>query len=289
MKNLIITIACLFPLLANAQKQDNAELKKMYEEDQGARMVANINWSELHKQDSTREKRVYEMISQGLIVTGKDYYHSAMIFQHGRDSVAYGMAVKQMRKAVELDSNVNKWLLAAAIDRELMSRNKPQIYGTQYIKKSMNAKWERYKIDSTQVTDAERKYYRVESLAEQREKEIRMNQLNISKYYDSTKSIDQTILFIRSEAKKPNATYDVSESSINTFAYNLLSNKHTDEALKVFLLNTELYPGGFNTFDSLGECLLIVGKKQEGLAAYKKSLELNPNNDNAKKVLAENK
>ena len=36
--------------------------------------------------------------------------------------------------AIELDSTKNKWLLAASIDRELMSRNKPQIYGTQYTK-----------------------------------------------------------------------------------------------------------------------------------------------------------
>ena len=56
-----------------------------------------------------------------------------MIFQHGRDYVAYGMAVQLMRKFIELDSTANKWLLIAAIDRELLSRNKPQIYGTQYV------------------------------------------------------------------------------------------------------------------------------------------------------------
>jgi Tfp pilus assembly protein PilF len=50
-------------------------------------------------------------------------------------------------------------------------------------------------------------------------------------------------------------------------------------------LNTELYPKGYNTFDSLGECLLLVGKKNEGIKAYKKSLELNPKNENARKII----
>ncbi len=36
-----------------------------------------------------------------------------------------------MRKSIELDSTAIKWLLAAAIDRELLSRGKPQICGTQ--------------------------------------------------------------------------------------------------------------------------------------------------------------
>ena len=49
----------------------------------------------------------------------------------------------------------------------------------------------------------------------------------------------------------------------------------------------KLYPEGFNTYDSYGECLVKVGKVEDGVAAYKKSLELNPNNDNAKKVIAE--
>ena len=32
-------------------------------------------------------------------------------------------------------------------------------------------------------------------------------------------------------------------------------------------------------FDSYGECLLLLGKKEKGMKAYKKSLELNPNNE----------
>ena len=54
-----------------------------------------------------------------------------MIFEHGSNPVAYGMAVQTMRKVIELNPEADKWLLAAAIDRDLVSRGKPQVYGTQ--------------------------------------------------------------------------------------------------------------------------------------------------------------
>jgi len=174
----------LFSVASFAQKPDNAELKKMYDEDQKARMASTIDWVQLSKNDSIRQKRVYELIHSGQLITGKDYYHSAMIFQHGTDTTASAMAVKLMKRAIDLDSTVNKWLLAAAIDRDLMRRDKPQIYGTQYIKMGQDAKWERYKIDSTQVTDIEREYYDVETLAE--EKERTMNLRSISEFYSES-------------------------------------------------------------------------------------------------------
>jgi tetratricopeptide (TPR) repeat protein len=262
----------------------------MYNEDQGSRMVTKVDWVVLAKQDSLRVVRVYELIKEGKIITGKDYYYSAMIFQHGRDTLASNMAVNQMRKAIELDSTINKWLLAAAIDRDLLRRNKPQIYGTQYVKMGQNAKWERYQIDTTQVTDIERKYYGVETLREQKVKEHNMNLLSVSEFYSKPNTIDATIKFIKEEKNKGNKSeYNVSETDINSFGYELMNANKDEEALKVFKLNTELYPNSYNTFDSYGECLLKLNKKEEGLIAYKKSLDLNPKNDNAKKILDKNK
>lgn len=273
-----------------SQVKDNAELQKMYDEDQRSRSVSNIDWAILSKQDSLREISVYELIEEGKIITGKDHYNSAMIFQHGRDSIASGMAVKQMKKAIELDSTINRWLLAAAIDRDLMRRNKPQIYGTQYVKTTGAEKWSRYTIDTTVITDEERKYYRVETLAEQKIKEHNLNWLLVSEYFSKTNSIDKTVSFIKEEKKKgSNSSYNVTESGINSFGYDLMHANKNTEALRVFELNTQLYPDGYNTFDSYGECLLKNNKKEDALKAYKKSLELNPGNENAKKILGENK
>lgn len=276
-----------------SQSIDNPELQKMYNEDQNSRMVKNINWIILLKQDSLRQVRVYELIKERKVITGKDYYNSAMIFQHGNDTIASNMAVKMMGKALKLDTTINKWLLAAAIDRDLMRRNKPQIYGTQYVQYTINGektKWERYKIDTTQVTDRERRYYNVETLAEQKIKERNMNLLSFSDYLTKTNSIEKTIKFIKSEKKKENKSeYDVSENGINSFGYELMNSDKNQDALKVFKINTELYPKSFNTFDSYGECLLKLNKKKAGLKAYKKSLNLNSQNDNARKILEENK
>ena len=283
--NFLFLFLFLFPLSVFSQT-DNSELQKMYNEDQGSRMVRNIDWSVLSKQDKERESRVYELIKLGQIVTGKDYYNSAMIFQHGNDTLASSMAVKHMRKAIELDTTINKWLLAAAIDRDLMRRQKPQIYGTQYVKNNGETKWKRYNIDTTQVTDKERKFYHVETLAEQLEKERNMNLTPISEFYSKSNSIKKTIKFIKSENKKGlKSNYNTSENELNSFGYELMNAKKENEALEIFELNTKLYPNGFNTFDSLGECLLLLGKKEEGIKAYKKSLELNPKNENARKII----
>ncbi|HLO61097.1 MAG TPA: tetratricopeptide repeat protein [Bacteroidales bacterium] len=264
---------------------DNVELQRMYDEDQRSRMNNNIDWSVLINQDKEREKRVYEMINQGLIITGKDYYNSAMIFQHGSDTIASTMAVKHMRKAIELDPSMNKWLLAAAIDRDLMRRHKPQIYGTQYIKNN-GEKWKRYTIDTTQVTDEERRYYNVETLADQREKERVLNLVPVSEFYSTSGSISETIDLIKSENSKGiNSIYNTAENGLNDFGYELLNSNKEKEALQIFILNTELYPNAFNAFDSLGECLMKMGKKEEGIKAYKKSLELNPGNENAKRII----
>lgn len=279
---------CFFPLAVFSQS-NNSELQKMYNEDQGSRMAKNIDWLVLTKQDRERENRVYELIKAGQIVTGKDYYNSAMIFQHGADSSAFGMAVSHMRKAIEIDTTINKWLLAAAIDRDLLSRNKPQIYGTQYSK--MNGeKWKRSRIDTTQVTDKERKYYHVETLAEQLVKERNLNLEPISEFYSKSNSIKETIEFIKSEKMKGiNSTYNVSENELNSFGYELVSAKKESEALEIFRLNTQLYPNEYNTFDSLGECLLLLNKRDEGIKAYKRSLELNPKNENARKIISAEK
>lgn len=58
-----------------------------------------------------------------------------------------------------------------------------------------------------------------------------------------------------------------------------------EAALAVFQLNTEFYPQGFNTWDSLAEYYMNAGDKAKAIEYYKKSIALNPNNDNGKKIL----
>ena len=59
------------------------------------------------------------------------------------------------------------------------------------------------------------------------------------------------------------------------------------EAIRIFELNTEDYPQAFNPWDSLGEAHKAAGHKEEAVRAYRKSVELNPANTNAVKMLEE--
>jgi tetratricopeptide (TPR) repeat protein len=238
--------------------------------------------------DSIRRNRVYELLESNQIVTGKDFYRAAMIYQHGKDSNDYRMAIKLIKTALKLDTTISPWLLAATIDRELMSRKKPQIYGTQYSMAS-DGVWKLYKIDSLVVNDNERKKYKVPSLAETRERIRLMNLKKIDSFYHNSKSLKLTISLIKQEYKKgKQSTYDVSEYSINSLGYQVLHSGDLKGALKLFKLNTKLYPLASNTYDSFGECLLLLNKKKKGIRAYKKSLFLNPNNKNAEEIINKN-
>ncbi|OUS01496.1 hypothetical protein A9Q86_06875 [Flavobacteriales bacterium 33_180_T64] len=273
---------------------DNTELIEIYKNDQLDRQNINLNsstpidWSIVSKRDHLRRERISQLLDSNKIHTSLDYHNAAMIFQHGEDSIAYGMAVKLMQKSIELDPKADKWLLAAAIDRNLLSRNKPQIYGTQYQKIGDNNPWSLREIDTAQISDSQRIEYGVETLAQQREKVKNMNKKELSDLIASGKSIDEIIAYIHSSNNK-NSNYDLSENGINNFGYDLISNNKIYEALKVFKLNTELYPQAYNTYDSYGECLLLTGQKEKAIHAYKKSLELNAKNTNAKKIIENNK
>ena len=67
------------------------------------------------------------------------------------------------------------------------------------------------------------------------------------------------------------------EWELNRFGYELLENGYIETSLKIFKINTELYPESFNVYDSMGEALVRAGKNEEAIASYQKALELNPN------------
>jgi len=56
-------------------------------------------------------------------------------------------------------------------------------------------------------------------------------------------------------------------------------------AVEIFKLNVEQFPQEWNVYDSFGEAYLKLGNKAEAIANYKKSLQLNPKNDNGRDEL----
>jgi Tfp pilus assembly protein PilF len=66
----------------------------------------------------------------------------------------------------------------------------------------------------------------------------------------------------------------------------LMGKGQMEDALKLFTLNTEQYPHSWNVWDSLAECYLKSGDSDSARKYYEKSLHLNPDNQNARKVLS---
>lgn len=88
------------------------------------------------------------------------------------------------------------------------------------------------------------------------------------------------------EARISNPSYTgVSENAINTLGYIAMKNKNYEGAIAVFTLNCDLFPDSFNVYDSLGEAYMMAGLYREAIENYKKSVELNPGNYNAKKMI----
>jgi Tfp pilus assembly protein PilF len=75
------------------------------------------------------------------------------------------------------------------------------------------------------------------------------------------------------------------ESTLNVLGYQELRAQHVAEAIVLFRLNVEMYPKGFNTYDSLAEAYMMQGDRDLAIANYRKSLELNPQNTNAVEML----
>lgn len=77
------------------------------------------------------------------------------------------------------------------------------------------------------------------------------------------------------------------ENTLNETGYYLMGKKRLSDAVTVFEYNTKLFPKSGNVFDSLGEAYYNQGNKPLALLNYKKSLQLDPTNDNAKKIITE--
>ncbi len=94
------------------------------------------------------------------------------------------------------------------------------------------------------------------------------NYQSLSQLYDST-------------AKK-HPSFKIPEGNLNTLGLQLVFNPNTSEqGVNIFLLATKLYPNSANLFDSLAEGYLFVGSKDKAIENFKKSLELNSQNQNA--------
>lgn len=133
------------------------ELKKLYEDDQAIRNNSQF-FKELTKNleaDRMRRQKVIELLSNSDLLTAKDYYYAAMIFQHGDSTADFWKAHELAKKSFSLGEVAANWLTSATYDRWLMSQGKPQKFCTQYVNNEKTGEYELYNYDAS-VTDEER-------------------------------------------------------------------------------------------------------------------------------------
>ena len=79
---------------------------------------------------------------------------------------------------------------------------------------------------------------------------------------------------------KEDDNYDLSENEMNEIGYLLMGSDKVEEALQVFKLNIDAFPKSANAYDSYAEASMKLGKNEQAIAYYKKSVEMNPANQN---------
>lgn len=158
-------------------KTINTELKALHDADQADRRQAAIDWEVVGRRDDQRRARVLELAEQGQLKVAADYYHAAMVMQHGSKPDDYAKAMQWARQAWQLDPHHSgaRWLSAAAEDRYLHSLDKPQVWGTQYRKPEGQDRWTQEPFDRQAKTDTEREAMGVPPLAQSEQRLERMN------------------------------------------------------------------------------------------------------------------
>lgn len=79
--------------------------------------------------------------------------------------------------------------------------------------------------------------------------------------------------------------YYVNSGEFHYFAYELLEKKKIKEAIELLKISIMIFPEKSGLYHALGEMYLENGEKELALESYKKSVEINPDNVDAKKKI----
>ena len=79
---------------------------------------------------------------------------------------------------------------------------------------------------------------------------------------------------------KEGDNFELNENEMNQIGYQLMGNGTVEEAAQVFKLNIDAFPKSPNAYDSYGEALMKLDDTKGAITNYKKSIEINPANQN---------
>lgn len=100
--------------------------------------------------------------------------------------------------------------------------------------------------------------------------------------------VDESLMILKkAKAWFPNMPELIPEDLLNGIGYHYLNSQQIEQALDIFKWNVERYPNSWNVYDSLGEGYKMAGETKLAIENYEKSIELNPENEEGKKILEE--
>lgn len=80
--------------------------------------------------------------------------------------------------------------------------------------------------------------------------------------------------------------YPYNDNHLNEIGFQLLKSKKVEEAYKIFKHNETEYPNSWTVYHGLGEAYRIMGNTDQAIKSYRKSLKLNPDNQDSQRALA---
>jgi len=149
---------------------DNAELRQLYEEDEADRARADslaIEPTSASPDDGERQRRVKAIIERNRLATAADYYHAAVVLQHGGTPSDVMLAHELSMVALALGDERARRLAVATLDRYLLESGLAQRWGTQYRRTPGEPAETRYAVEPG-VTDTMREVMDVPSLDPER-------------------------------------------------------------------------------------------------------------------------
>ena len=103
--------------------------------------------------------------------------------------------------------------------------------------------------------------------------------------YLKDKEYDKALASFLEIRKQDSTNAIVDEHKFNILGYSFLRKKDYDNAIAVFKMNVALYPNSDNVYDSLADAYLRSGDSLQAFTNYTKALELNSDNERAKRYI----
>jgi tetratricopeptide (TPR) repeat protein len=101
------------------------------------------------------------------------------------------------------------------------------------------------------------------------------------------RGFDEAVAYYHRHREQDSTALLFTELEMNRLGYAYLTRGQVKEALALFRLNIEAYPQSFNVYDSYAEALMADHQYELAVQNYTRSVELNPENDNGRKKLAQ--